>query len=420
MPVGASHSLPLLSPEGRASLLATYRDGLLNDTLPFWLPRSIDDEQGGYLLFRDRDGSLLDTDKGVWQHGRCAWLLATLYDQVEKRPEWLDWSRHGIDFLRAHGFDSDGRMYFHLTREGAPLRKRRYIFSETFMIAALAAYGKAAGDAQAVQEAVELFERTMHYLETPGLLPPKVNPAVRPGKGLAVPMITIVTAQILREAVEAVTPDRSAQPTFFAYNQKPGTDLSGVIDRCIAEIERDFMKPEFEAVLESVGPNGEFYDHFDGRMLNPGHSIEAAWFILHEAKQRGGDARLVQLGTTILDWMWRWGWDEEYGGIIYFRDVKGLPVQEYWHDMKFWWPQNEAIIATLLAFQMTGDEKYARRHQMIHDWTYSRFPDPEYGEWFGYLHRDGRLSATLKGNLWKGPFHMPRMQLICWQILEEM
>jgi len=393
---------PLLSAAGRESLLTVYRDGLLHDTLPFWLPRAIDNEFGGYLLFRDRDGSLLDTDKGVWQHGRFAWLLSTLYDTVEKRPEWLQASRHGIDFLRAHGFDSDGRMYFHLTREGQPLRKRRYIFSETFMVAALAAYGKAAGDAQAVQQAEELFALIIRYLTTPGLLPPKVDPAVRPSKGLAIPMILTVTAQILREAVADPTP----------YTQR--------IDLCIAEIERDFMKPEFEAVLESVGPNGEFSDHFDGRMLNPGHAIEAAWFILHEAKLRGRDQRLIRLGTTILDWMWRWGWDEEYGGIIYFRDVKNLPVQEYWQDMKFWWPQNEAIIATLLAYQLTGDEKYARWHQMIHDWAYRHFPDPEYGEWFGYLHRDGSLSTRLKGNLWKGPFHMPRMQLVCWQILEEM
>ena len=117
-------------------------------------------------------------------------------------------------------------------------------------------------------------------------------------------------------------------------------------------------------------------------MLCPGHSIEAAWFILNEAKQRGNDPELIQIGTTILDWMWEIGWDKEYGGILYFRDVKGLPVQEYWHDMKFWWPQNEAIIATLLAYQLTGDPKYGTWHKMIHDWTYKYFPDPEHGEWF--------------------------------------
>lgn len=383
------------------ALRTVYREGLLNDTLPFWIPRCVDDEYGGFMFARDRDGTLLDTDKGMWQHGRFTWLLATLYNEVEPREEWLALARHGVDFIRQYGFDDDGRMFFHVTREGRPVRKRRYLFTETFGAVALAAYARAAGDEQALQEAIDLFDLIVRYLTAPGLIPPKVNPAVRPGKGLAIPMIMLITAQIMREAV----------PDAALYN--------AWIYRSIEEIERDFMHPEFQAVLETVGPNGEFYDHFDGRLITPGHAIKAAWFIMQEAKYRHNDARLIKLGTTILDWMWRWGWDEEYGGIIYFRDAKNLPVQEYWHDMKFWWPQNEAIIATLMAYQLTGDEKYARWHQKIHGWTYARFPDPEYGEWFGYLHRDGRISSTVKGNMWKGPFHMPRMQLVCWRILEE-
>ncbi len=387
--------------ERMAVLLATYRDGLLNDTLPFWINHCVDRAYGGFMFALDRDGTVVDTDKGMWQQGRFTWLLGTLYSEVEPRAEWLELARHGIDFIRRYGFDDDGRMFFHVTREGRPVRKRRYIFTETFGVAALVAYARASGDEQAKQEAIDLFALIIRYLTTPGLIPPKFNTDVRPMKGLAIPMIMIVTAQILRQ----VTDDPICEKW---------------IDRCINEIERDFMKPEFETVLETVGPNGEFIDHFDGRMLNPGHAIEAAWFIMQEAQHRGSDPRLLKLGTTILDWMWQRGWDEEYGGIIYFRDVKGLPVQEYWQDMKFWWPQNEAIIATLMAYQLTGDEKYARWHQMIHDWTYAHFPDPEYGEWFGYLHRDGRLSVPLKGNMWKGPFHLPRMQLRCWQMLEQM
>jgi len=172
-------------------------------------------------------------------------------------------------------------------------------------------------------------------------------------------------------------------------------------------------------VMETVAPDGSVIDHFDGRTLNPGHAIEAAWFVMREGKLRG-DRELVALGCRMLDWMWERGWDPDYGGVLYFVDLRGLPVQEYWHDMKFWWPQNETIIATLLAYQLTGEEKYARRHQAIHDWAYAHFPDPQYGEWYGYLHRDGRLSVRLKGNLWKGAFHLPRMQLVCWKLLEEM
>jgi N-acylglucosamine 2-epimerase len=391
-----------LAPARIDELIGICRDGLLQDVIPFWIRHSVDEQHGGYMFSVDRDGSIVDTDKAVWLQGRFAWMLATLYNTVEPRPEWLRLAKHGVDFLDAHCFDDDGRMFFLVTREGKPLRKRRYIFSETFAVIAYAAYAQAAGDPALLRTAEDLFRRVTELVTTPGALPPKVDPAVRPMKGLAVPMILIATAQALREA---------------------GGDAAlcnGWIDRCIDEIERDFMKPDLRAVLETVGPNGEFLDHFDGRMLNPGHSIEAAWFILEEARVRGNDARLRTLGETILEWMWAWGWDAEYGGLFYFRDVKRLPVQEYWHDMKFWWPHNEAVIAALLAYHLTGDGKYAVMHEQVHEWAYARFPDAEHGEWYGYLHRDGRLSVPLKGNTWKGCFHVPRMMWKCWRILEEM
>ncbi len=391
----------MMTKERMSELITVYRDGLLNDTVPFWVRHSVDHKHGGFMTCLDRDGTVLDTDKGLWQQGRFTWLLSTLYNTVEKRDEWLDLAGKGIEFMRNHGFDEDGRMYFLVTREGRPLRKRRYIFTESFAAAAFCAYARAAGDERAREQSKELFALMMLHIDTPGLLEPKVDPQTRPMKGLAIPLVLLSTAQTLRENLE-----------------DPGYDR--FIDRAIDEIEKDFMKPDMEAILETVGPSGEFLDHFDGRILNPGHAIEVAWFILHEAGHRGGDERLVRIGTTILDWMWRRGWDDEHGGIFYFRDVKSLPVQEYWQDMKFWWPQAEAIIATLLAFALTGDEKYAQWHAQIHDWSCRHFPDPEFGEWFGYLHRDGRISVPLKGNLWKGPFHIPRMQWYCWRLLEEL
>jgi N-acylglucosamine 2-epimerase len=399
-------------------LITVYRDGLLHDTLPFWINHSVDRESGGFLFALDRDGSVLSTDKFIWIHGRFVWLLSMLYTTVEPKAEWLELAKHGLDFLRQYGFDQDGRMFFTVTRDGKPLRKRRYLFSEAFGVAALAAYAKAAQDEEAAQQAVDLFKLILRYHTTPGLLEPKVIPAMRPLKGLAMPMILLLIAQILRENF----PSREEVGVGF-----PSEEGSGVgslcnewIDRSIAEVERDFMKPEFQAVLETVGPHGEFTDNFEGRMACPGHSIEMAWFVLHEAKYRGGDQRLRDLGLTILDWSWNLGWDAQYGGILYYRDAKGLPCTEYWHDMKFWWPHNEAIIATLLAYQMTGDDKYVKWHKLVHDWAYAHFPDPEYGEWYGYLHRDGTVSTRLKGNNWKGPFHLPRMQWYCWKLLEEM
>lgn len=207
-------------------------------------------------------------------------------------------------------------------------------------------------------------------------------------------MIGIVTAQELRANLGDITVS--------------GRTCTEWIDGWIAELERDFLKPEHGALMEVVAPDGGILDHLEGRQLNPGHAIECAWFIMQEGRCRG-DQRLVALGVQILEWMWERGWDREYGGLLYFTDLRGLPVQEYWHDMKFWWPHCEAIIATLLAWKLTGEDRFAAMHRMVHDWSFARFPDPEYGEWFGYLHRDGTVSQRAKGNLFKGPFHLPRM-----------
>jgi N-acylglucosamine 2-epimerase len=380
-------------------LHAIYRDGLLEDTLPFWLDHCVDREDGGFMMALDQDGTVVDTDKGMWQQCRFTWLLSTLYNTLEPRDEWLDLARHGIDFIRRYGTDDDGRMFFQVTKKGAPLRKRRYVFTESFGAIAHAAYAKASGDEQSAEEAVRLYNVFLDHLLKPELSVPKIDANTRPTRGLGPYMVLINMSQVLRDTLE-----------YEKANEQ--------IDCAIDTIKKYFMNEEHKALMEVVGPNGELIDHFDGRTLNPGHAIESAWFIMEEARRRGNDPALLKLGTTILDWMWEHGWDKEHGGLLYFVDVKGGPVQEYWHDMKFWWNHNETIIATLLAHLMTGEKKYADWHTQVHEWAYTHFPDREHGEWFGYLHRNGTRSSTLKGNLWKGPFHLPRMQLYCSQLIE--
>ena len=374
-----------------------YSDQLLKDTIPFWFPRSFDEEYGGFLLMRDRDGSLIDDDKAVWIQGRATWMLSTLYNTVEQRPEWLEGARLGYEFLNKYCFDTDGQMFFHVTRDGKPIRKRRYFFSETFYVIAAAAYSKASGDQQAAENARKVFGKCIEYATVPGLLMPKYT-STRPSKGIGVPMIMINTAQQLRNTIGDSRCDEW-------------------IAKWIREIETDFVKDDIQCVMEQVAPDGTIIDHIDGRTLNPGHAIEGAWFILEEARYRNNDKQLIELGCRMLDYMWERGWDKQYGGILYFRDVYNKPVQEYWQDMKFWWPHNEVIIATLMAFLMTGNEKYSEWHKLVHEYSYTHFNDKECGEWFGYLHRDGTIAQPAKGNLFKGPFHLPRQEWFCRQLL---
>lgn len=380
-----------------------YRKELTEDIFPFWIRNGIDRQHGGYFTSLDREGKLYDSTKSVWFQGRFAFNLAFAYNNIEQNEEWLELSKSGIDFIEKHCTDSDGRMFFEVAADGTPLRKRRYLFSETFAAIAMAEYAKATGDKSYAEKALELFRLVRRYKETPGLLEPKYMPAMQ-AKGHSLCMILINTAARIREVL-------------------PSAELDEQIDASLAEIQNDFMHPEYKALLETVGPNGEFIDSAAGRLINPGHCIETAWFILEEAKYRGWDKKLTETGLTILDWAWDWGWDQEHGGIINFRDCKNWPVQDYSQDMKFWWPQTETIIACLYAYLATGDEKYIERHRLISDYTYSHFPDHTFGEWYGYLHRDGTVAQPAKGNLFKGPFHIPRMLIksnqLCKEILDK-
>lgn len=375
-----------------------YREDLVQNIMPFWMKYGLDTENGGVYTCVDRNGELMDTTKSVWFQGRFAYTCCFAYNNIEHRQEWLDAAKQTIDFIEAHCFDTDRHMFFEVTADGKPLRKRRYVFSESFAAIAMAEYSKATGDRTYAEKAMQIFREMRKRLTTPGLLEPKYLPTVQM-KGHSITMILINVANVLKQVID-------------------DPELDEQTDQSLESLINNFAHPEFKALLETVGPNGEFIDSINGRLINPGHCIETSWFLMDVAERRG-DKKLLEFALQILDWSWDWGWDDEFGGIINFRDCKGYPQQDYSQDMKFWWPQTEAIIANLYAYKLTGDEKYLKRHRQISEWTYAHFPDHEYGEWYGYLHRDGSVAQAAKGNIFKGPFHIPRMMIRSFMLCNE-
>ena len=382
----------------------SYKKDLTENIMPFWMKYGLDRENGGVYTCVDRDGSLMDTTKSVWFQGRFAFICSFAYNNVEKNQEWLDAAKSTLEFIEKHCFDEQGHMYFSVTAEGKPLRKRRYVFSETFAAIAMSEYALATGDQHWAKRAIQVFEDTQRFLATPGFLPAKFEADVKL-QGHSIVMILINVGSCIRKVVN-------------------DPKLTQQIDESIEKLKKYFIHPEFKCLLETVGENGEFIDTNMTRTINPGHCIETSWFIMEEAKLRGWDKPMFDLALQVFDWSWDWGWDKQYGGIINFRDCKNLPPQDYSQDMKFWWPQCETIIASLYAYLGTGDEKYLYRHERISEWTYALFPDAEYGEWYGYLHRDGTVAQPAKGNLYKGPFHVPRMMIkgymLCQEILKKL
>lgn len=383
-----------------------YHDTLLKDIMSFWTKSDlIDTEYGGFITSVDRVGKSYNDDKSVWFQGRCLWTFSKLCNVYGIQSEWAEAADRGAEFLKKYCIDEeDGRMYFTVTREGQPLRKRRYYFSESFLVVGFAEYYLLRGDRKDLELAEKYFDLMYSIYKDasadPFKITPKENSEVRNLHSNSNPMVLVSSAQTLRR----VNPVRE-----------------DYYDRIIEDIIDDMIslhyKEELHCVLENVCMDGSILDNPVGRTINPGHSIENAWFLMNYANNTE-NSELLDKALNILRWSLELGWDEQYGGIYYFRDVYNRPCEQLEHDMKLWWVHNEALIATLLAANLTGDTYYDEWYEKIHDYVFSHFPDKEYGEWYGYLHRDGSVSHEQKGSLWKGPYHLPRAMMLCEQILE--
>ena len=375
----------------------------------FWLRNGMDREHGGVYTCLDRYGRVYSTDKSVWMQGRCGWIFAYLCHMYGSRPEWLEASKSCLDFLEEHciNHDAGGRMYFTVTEDGRPLRQRRYYFSEAFYAMANGEYYGVTGEREHLdraRRAYDLYWDLAHGMPDPTGLGPKTIPETRTGRAFGIPMIILnVTSVLLR-----VDPERKA-----LYEERAA--------QCVDEIFKYHVKPDLKCVLENVAEDGTPRLYYtEGRTVNPGHDIEGVWFLLEHAK-RTGDKELVEKAAQIFDWAIEAGWDNEYGGLLYFTDCLKKPPEAYEHDMKLWWPHNEIMISSLMLYRDTGREEYLDWFDKTLEYCKAHFADPEYGEWYGYLRRDGLpTQPSTKGSTFKGPFHLPRALIMCDAMLGQL
>ncbi|MGB7538819.1 MAG: AGE family epimerase/isomerase [Anaerolineales bacterium] len=377
-----------------------YRRALLEDVIPFWERHSIDRECGGYFTCLGRDGTVFDTDKFVWLQARQVWTFAMLYYRCEARPEWLAAARHGVEFLLKHGRAADGNWYFSLTREGRPLVQPYNVFSDCFAAMAFAQYSLAAKDEKAAELARTTYRNILVRQENPKGIYNKLVPGTRPLKNFALPMILCNLTLELERLL-------------------PAQETEATIDLCVKAVPGDFLDPEKNIILENIAPDGSRVDSFEGRLLNPGHAIEAMWFLMDIGLRRG-DRALIDKAVGIVLATLEYAWDREYGGIYYFLDRLGHPPQQLEWDQKLWWVHIETLIALGLGFAQTRRAECWEWYERVHEYTWERFPDSRHGEWFGYLNRRGEALLPLKGGKWKGCFHIPRGLFRCWKIFESM
>ena len=378
-----------------------YKRELLENCLPFWLEHSQDKEYGGYFSCLNRDGSVYDTDKFIWLQGREVWMFAMLYNNVEKNRQWLDCAIQGAEFLKKFGHDENWDFYFSVNQEGRPLVQPYNIFSNTFACMAFAQLAKATGNDEYALIARRIFGRILERRSNPKGQWCKAYPGTRPMKDFALPMIICNMALEIEDILE----DKSV--------------LEQTIDTCLHEVFDVFYQPELGCMLENVSSvDGSPVDCFEGREINPGHDLEALWFMMNLGVRRGDKAlieKCVEISLRVIER----GWDKEFGGIYYFLDAKGVPQQKLEWDQKLWWVHIESAIAMLKGYQLTGNEKCLEWFLKLDSYLWNNFKDKEYPEWFGYLNRRGEVLLPLKGGKWKGCFHVPRGLYQIWQLAEK-
>ena len=377
-----------------------YKHELLDKVVPFWLEKSQDLEHGGYFTCLDREGNVFDTDKFIWLQGREVWMFATLYNKVEKRQEWLDCAIQGAEFLKKYGHDGNLNWYFSLDREGHPLVEPYNIFSYTFAVIAFGQLSIATGNQEYADIAKRTFDIVLSKVDNPKGRWNKAVPGSRALKSFALPMILCNVALEIEPLLD---------PAF----------MKQTIDTCIHEVMDVFYRPELGLIVEHLSADNELVDCFDGRLLNPGHAIEAMWFIMDLGK-RLGRQDLIEKAVDIALNEANYGWDKEHGGIFYFMDRLGHPCQQLEWDQKLWWVHIETLITMIKGYQLTGRQECLEWFNRVHDYVWSHFADPEHPEWFGYLNRQGEVLLPLKGGKWKGCFHVPRGLFQCWRILEDL
>lgn len=372
-----------------------YAEALYDSVIPFWEKHSIDRDHGGYVTCLLRDGTCYDTDKFIWLQARQVWTFAKLYARHPQKTQWLDIALHGAEFLLQHGRDDHGDWYFSLNKEGAPLVQAYNVFSDCFACLAFGQLALVTDDLTYQQVCQATYQRILERRANPkGVFEKRIS-TTRPFKNFALPMILANLTFELKEVLDL-------------------KNVESTLEETAVDVMNTFYNSQHDVILENVLENGAFHNSMDGRLVNPGHAIEAMSFVM-DIGQYLKDKKLIQEACSRTLRMLEFGWDQSYGGLFYFLDVLGHPPQQLEWDQKLWWVHLESLVATIKGFALTANEDLFNWFQKIDQYTWSRFPDPDEGEWFGYLNRQGAILHPLKGGKWKGCFHVPRS---LWTVMD--
>ena len=358
----------------------------------------MDPESGGFYTFLDRKGDLLSTRKNGIAQGRGLWLFSHLIKDVEESRTWLALASGTVRFirksLRRH---SDGRVFAGITDEGKIFLPEDSLEPEIWVATGLAAYAGITCDVTALEEARELYKLILKLDES------------RTGAENSGPVVISrrFTTGMIRLCRELILSDKDNEKT---YSKEINSRIEVLLSR--------FADAGRMGLVEYALPGDGFPEGPEGRLVSPGGSLEAIGLLLDESFYSNNSTYRKE-ALKLLSWTLELGWDTECGGFYTYVDIEGRqPLQLEW-DMKTWFTHSCGIYTLLKAHMLTGEALYETWFETIQEYTWDNFPDREYGEWFGYLRRDGSVQLDLKGDREKSMYYLPSLLLKIRKCLEK-
>ena len=380
------------------ALRAELERELTQRILPFWMERAVDERHGGFVGLIPEDGvPRADAPKGGVLNARILWTfsaaLRVLGDCRYRAP-----ADRAAAYFRAHFLDPvHGGAYWMVDAAGRPADDRKHVYAQAFAIYALSEHARATGDEGSLRDAVALFR----------LVEEHARDGASGGYQEAFGRDWVPLDDVRLSEEDA--PERKSMNTHLhlleAYTNLYRARPDGLLRRRLAELVELFLGT-------IVGPSGHVCPFFDedwtpkSSAVSYGHDIETSWLLL-EAADVLDDAetreRVRELSVRMADAVLVAGYDPA-GGLYTGGGPGGVTDTD-----KEWWPQAEAIVGFVSAYQVTGRDDFLEAARRTWAFTERHLLDRERGEWHRRVAADGTLRrGHEKVGPWKCPYHNGR------------
>jgi len=378
---------------------------LAQNILPFWMTRMVDKRNGGFYGRISGDG-ITDTEagKGAILNARILWTFSESY-KLLKDPAYAKMARYASVYIHAHFFDPEfGGTYWNISAEGKPLDTKKQIYSQAFFLYALSAYYGATGDQESLDKAIGLY----NLIEEKSFDGDKNGYLEAYSREWSLLDDFRLSAKDDNEIKTTNTHLHILEGYTHLYKVWKDKTLAASLDNLV----RIFLD-------KMIHPGNHhlnlFFDeewNCRSRLISYGHDIEASWLLYEAAQVLENEQLLQRVRTACLSVVKAAGEGlQEDGSLIYESDdATGHSDHE-----RHWWPQAEAVVGYLNAFQLTKNKTYFE--QALHSWDYIRenLVDPVNGEWYWSILPDGKVNyAGDKAGFWKCPYHNARA---CMEIM---